>query len=29
MPRRSRWTSFVADPDEERPRILYEDGKSP
>ena len=26
MPRRSRWTSFVADPAEERPRTLHEDG---
>jgi hypothetical protein len=26
MPRRSRWTSFVADPLEERPRILHEEG---
>jgi hypothetical protein len=26
MPRRSRWTSFVADPGEERPRTLHEDG---
>jgi hypothetical protein len=26
MPRRSRWTSFVAAPDEERPRILHEEG---
>jgi hypothetical protein len=27
MPRRrSRWTSFLADPGEERPRVLYEDG---
>jgi hypothetical protein len=25
-PRRSRWTSFLADPREERPRVLYEDG---
>ena len=25
MPRRSRWTSFVADPDEPRPRILHEE----
>jgi hypothetical protein len=24
--RRSRWTSFQADPREERPRVLYEDG---
>ena len=24
-PRRSRWTSFVADPDEPRPRILHEE----
>jgi hypothetical protein len=24
-PRRSRWTSFVADPDEPRPRILYDE----
>ena len=24
--RRSRWTSFQADADEERPRILYEQG---
>jgi hypothetical protein len=23
---RSRWTSFVADPGEERPRILFEEG---
>jgi hypothetical protein len=23
---RSRWTSFMADPDEEKPRILYEQG---
>ena len=26
MTRRSRWTSFVADPAEERPRTLHEDG---
>jgi hypothetical protein len=26
MARRSRWTSFVADPAEERPRTLHEDG---
>jgi hypothetical protein len=26
IPPRSRWTSFVADPDEPRPRILYEEG---
>jgi hypothetical protein len=26
MARRSRWTSFVADPSEERPRTLHEDG---
>jgi hypothetical protein len=26
MPSRSRWTSFVADPDEPRPRILSEEG---
>jgi hypothetical protein len=26
MPRRSRWTSFVADPDDPRPRILFEEG---
>jgi hypothetical protein len=26
MGRRSRWTSFVADPAEERPRTLHEDG---
>jgi hypothetical protein len=26
MPRRSRWTSFVADPGEERARTLHEDG---
>ena len=26
MPRRSRWTSFVADPREERPRTLREEG---
>jgi hypothetical protein len=26
MPRRSRWTSFVADPGEERSRTLHEDG---
>jgi hypothetical protein len=25
-PARSRWTSFVADPSEAKPRILYEDG---
>jgi hypothetical protein len=25
-PAASRWTSFVADPDEERPRILHEEG---
>ena len=25
-PERSRWTSFVADPHEDRPRILHEDG---
>ena len=25
-PRRSRWTSFQADPREERPRVLFEDG---
>ena len=25
-PRRSRWTSFLADPREERPRVLYEEG---
>ena len=25
-PPKSRWTSFVADPQDERPRILYEDG---
>jgi hypothetical protein len=25
-PKRSRWTSFVADPLEERPRILHEEG---
>jgi catechol 2,3-dioxygenase-like lactoylglutathione lyase family enzyme len=25
-PPRSRWTSFVVDPDEERPRVLYEQG---
>jgi hypothetical protein len=25
MPRRSRWTSFVADPREPRPRILFEE----
>jgi hypothetical protein len=25
-PRRSRWTSFQADPREERPRVLCEDG---
>jgi hypothetical protein len=25
-PRRSRWTSFLADPREERPRVLYEHG---
>jgi hypothetical protein len=25
MPRRSRWTSFVADPAEARPRILFEE----
>src|SRR3712207_8396640 len=24
--RRSRWTSFVADPSEPRPRILFEEG---
>jgi hypothetical protein len=26
MPRRSRWTSFVADPGEEHARTLHEDG---
>jgi hypothetical protein len=26
MARRTRWTSFVADPAEERPRTLHEDG---
>ena len=26
MTRRRRWTSFVADPAEERPRTLHEDG---
>jgi hypothetical protein len=26
VPPRSRWTSFLADPDEERPRILHEEG---
>ena len=26
MPRRSRWTSFVADPGDPRPRILFEEG---
>jgi hypothetical protein len=26
MPPRSRWTSFLADPHEPRPRILHEDG---
>jgi len=26
-PRRSRWTPFVADPREERPRTLREEGK--
>ena len=25
-PRRSRWTSFLADPGEERPRVLHEEG---
>lgn len=25
MPRRSRWTSFVADPGDPRPRILFEE----
>jgi hypothetical protein len=25
-PRRSRWTSFVADAREERPRVLHEEG---
>jgi hypothetical protein len=25
-PPRSRWTSFVADPDEPKPRTLYEEG---
>jgi hypothetical protein len=25
-PPRSRWTSFIADPDEARPRTLYEEG---
>jgi hypothetical protein len=25
-PPRSRWTSFVADPSEEKPRILHEEG---
>ena len=27
-PRRSRWTSFIADPREERPRVLREEGNS-
>lgn len=27
-PRRSRWTSFVADPDEPKPRILYDQENS-
>jgi hypothetical protein len=27
-PARSRWTSFVADPAEERPRILFEEGNA-
>jgi hypothetical protein len=27
MPRRSRWTSFVADPADDPPRTLHEDGK--
>jgi hypothetical protein len=27
-PRRSRWTSFQADPREERPRVLHEDGNA-
>jgi hypothetical protein len=26
VPPRSRWTSFLADPHEERPRILHEEG---
>jgi hypothetical protein len=26
VPRRGRWSSFVADPGEQRPRILYEEG---
>jgi hypothetical protein len=26
-PPRSRWTSFVADPDNPRPRTLYEEGR--
>jgi hypothetical protein len=26
MARRSRWTSFVADPDDDPPRTLHEDG---
>jgi hypothetical protein len=25
VPPRSRWTSFVADPEEPRPRVLYEE----
>jgi hypothetical protein len=25
-PPRSRWTSFLADPDEDKPRILYQQG---
>jgi hypothetical protein len=25
-PHRSRWTSFLADPREERPRVLHEEG---
>ncbi len=27
-PPRSRWTSFVADPDDPRPRTLYEEGNA-
>ena len=28
-PGRSRWTSFIADPDERRPHTLHEDGNPP
>jgi hypothetical protein len=28
-PPRSRWTSFVADPEEARPRTLHEEGNPP